>query len=225
MIDLVLFGIGVCGQALSVYLTRTPRYRLLGFTVDEAFLPEDGRCLGLPVVPLGDVTRVFPPETCRMLVAMGYQDMNAARQAVCDRVRAMGDALASYVDPSATVFPSVVIGDNSIVLDHSGLQPGVRIGDGVCIAPGVQVGHHSQVASYYWLAPGCLVGGGSLIGERSFVGLGARIGHNVRLGRENFLGAAAVVTRSSDDGAVFVVPDTPRHRLTSRRFVKLARFV
>lgn len=222
--DLVVFGIGKTGQTLHDYLSRDPRYRLLGFTADDAFVPEDGRFQGLPVVPFSKVAQVFPPSACRMLVAVGYHDLNAAREAICDRARAQGYALESYVDPSVTLFDSVRLGDNCIVLEHAVLQPGVGLGDGVCLFPGVVVAHHSQVEGYCWLASGCVVGGNSLVGARTFAGIGACIGHNIRLGRENFLGAAAVVTQNTDDGAVFVVSNTPRHRLTSRQFLKLTHF-
>jgi sugar O-acyltransferase (sialic acid O-acetyltransferase NeuD family) len=222
--DVVLFGIGEIGYTLHGYLSRDPRYRLLGFTADDAFVPGDGRFLGLPVVPFSGLARVFPPSGCRLLVAVGYHDLNAAREAICDRARAQGYALESYVDPSTTIFDSVCLGDNCIVLDHVVLQPGVRLGDGACLFPGVVVAHHSQVEPYCWLASGCVVGGNSVVGARTFAGIGACIGHNIRLGRENFLGASAVVTKSTEDGAVFVVANTPRHRLNSRQFIKLTNF-
>lgn len=224
MRDVVLFGVGTGGQTVYGYLARDPRYRVVGFTVDEAFLPEERRCLGLPVVPFPAVAQVFPPSDCRMMVAVGFQEMNTVREAICHRARGLGYRLESYVDPRASVFDSVRIGDNCLVLEHTVLQPDVRIGDGTCIGTGVLVAHQTEVGPYCWLAPGCVLGGNSVVGARTFVGIRACIGHNIRMGRENFLGAAAVVTQDTDDGAVFVVPNTPRHRLGSRQFIKRVHF-
>jgi sugar O-acyltransferase (sialic acid O-acetyltransferase NeuD family) len=221
--ELVLFGTGKIGQVLHAYLARDSRFRLAGFTVQDEYLSGDSY-LGLPACPFSKVREVFPPERFGMLVAMGYHDLNSRRADICGQAKALGYQLESYVDPDATVFDSVQVGENCIVLDKAIIQPYACIGDGTCVFSGAVVAHHTRVGAYCWITSGSVLGGNSAVGDFTFIGLGAVIGHNISVGRRNFLGAGALVTRSTQDNEVYVTQATPKYRLTSEQFQRFTQF-
>jgi hypothetical protein len=51
----------------------------------------------------------------------------------------------------------------------------------------------------------------------------AAIGHGISIGARTIVGAGAILTHDTDDDGVYVVPDTERLRLDSRRFSKITR--
>ncbi len=149
--------------------------------------------------------------------------MNSVRAAKFAEAKAKGYRLESYVSSRAFAGDWLEMGENCIVLDDVGIEPGARIGNGVALWSGVTVGHHARVDSHCWLAAGSTVGGSAVLGERCFVGLGATIGHDVTLGTDCLLGAGSMVSKSAGDGSVFIERDTTLFRLDSKRFMKISK--
>ncbi len=222
MSDVVIFGAGMIAEVVHNCLTRDGTHRVVAFTVDREFMSEPEK-LGLPVVPFDEVADRFPCDRHRAMVAIGYHDLNALRASRCQAMKDMGYRLISH-GGGDDGRDDVALGENAFVMDHRSLQPGVSIGDDTFVWSGATVGHHSTIGAHCWITTGAVVGGGVRMGERCFIGLGAVIGHQVTVGEACFLGAGGRITKDAADGAVFVVPDTERHRLTSAQFLRISRF-
>jgi len=223
MKPLVIFGTGKISDVAFHHFRRDAAYEVVGFTCDERWLPADGRHQGLPAVGFDAVERAFPPGQVEMFVAVGYQDLNALRRDRCAQARARGYRLASYVSARADQGPWLAIGDNCLILDSVGIQPGVRIGNNVSIWNSALIGHHSTIADDCWIAAGATLGGAVSLGAGSFVGLGATIGGEIAIGERCFVGAGTLVTKPADAGSVFVAPDTAKFRLDSGGFLRITR--
>jgi sugar O-acyltransferase (sialic acid O-acetyltransferase NeuD family) len=223
MQKLVIFGTGKVADALHRYIAYDRAYEVVGFTSDAAYLPPDGQFHQLKTVAFEHVEEVFPPERCAMLIAVGYQELNALRAARFDEARSKGYQLPGYVNSRAYTGDWLELGANCIILDHVSIEPGAKLGDDVVIFSNVTVGHHASVGDHCWLAANAVLGGHASVGARSFVGLGATVGHEAALGDETFLGAGAVVTRCSGNGGVFIDRDTNLYRLDSKRFLQISK--
>lgn len=223
MQQLVIFGTGKVADAVHRYIAYDRAYDVVGFTCDAAYLPADGQFHGLRTVAFDRVEERFPPERCAMLIAVGYQELNAFRASKFDEARAKGYKLPGYVNSGAFAGDWLDMGANCIILDHVSIEPGAKLGDDVVIFSNVTVGHHATVGDHCWLAANSVLGGNASVGARSFLGLGATVGHEAALGQETFLGAGAVVTRCNGDGAVFIDKDTSLYRLDSKRFLQISK--
>ncbi len=227
MKPLVIFGIGKISEVAFNHFKRDSDYEVVGFTCDEQWLPADSptgvRHMGLPVHGFAGIERTFPPDTVSMFIGVGYQELNEVRKNKCAQARAKGYRLASYVSSRADQGPWLEIGDNCLILDSVGIQPGVKIGNNVSIWNSSLIGHHSTVGDNCWIAAGATLGGVVNLGASCFVGLGATIGGEVGIGERCFIGAGALVTKPADAGSVFVERDTEKFRLDSDGFLRITK--
>ena len=156
-----------------------------------------------------------------MFVAIGYHELNAVRARKCQEAKAKGYTLISYVSPRADHGPWLEVGENCLILDGVGIQPGVRIGNNVSLWNNALIGHHSVVQDHCWIAAGATLGGLVTLGERCFVGLNATIGGELSVGADCFLGAATLVVKSAPPRSVFIARGTDKFRLESGDFIRI----
>jgi hypothetical protein len=125
---LIIFGVGKIADVAYHHFLRDGGYEVVGFTCDAAWLPPSGTHYGLPVVAFEDVERHYPPESVALFAALGYHELNSVRAQKCATAKAKGYTLASYVSPRADLGPWVEVGENCLILDGVGIQPGATIG-------------------------------------------------------------------------------------------------
>lgn len=223
MAKLVIFGVGKIAEVVFRHLRFESEHEIAAFACDAAFLPADQRFLGLPVVPFEEVESIFPPDRHAMFVAVGYHELNALRARKYAEAKAKGYTLISHVSPRAHVGDWLEMGDNCLVLDHVGVEPGARLGSNVALWSGVVVGHHAVIGDHCWLAANATIGGGAVLEPFAFVGLGAVVGHDVVIGEKTLIGGGALATKSAAPGGVYIRRETERFRLDSARFLKISK--
>ncbi|MBO4643362.1 MAG: acetyltransferase [Alphaproteobacteria bacterium] len=220
---IVIFGISKISEVVYTYIKDTKMFEVAAFCVDKEYLTDKEK-FGLPVVDFSDVERSFPPSEYGMLIAIGYHKMNTVRAQKCRDAKEKGYKLVSYVHPRADVASTASIGENCIILNNVSVEPFVKIGDNVCLYCNSTVAHHTVVHDNVWVTSGTVIGGNTDVGENCFLGINSTIGHNIKVGRHNFIGAGAVVTKDTADKSVFIIPDTPKYRLDTDRFMRLFKF-
>lgn len=209
------------------HMLRDAAYDIVAFTLDSKWL-ETGeaslaKSVNLPVVAFEEIERHYPPDRYAMFIAIGYHDLNRVRAEKCAAAKAKGYELVSYVSNRADCGPWLNIGENCLILDGVGIQPGAAIGHNVWLWNNCLVGHHASVGNHCWLAAGTTIGGKALIQEHSFFGLGATIGGDITIGADSFVGAGTLVTKNAAAKSVFVQRDTDLYRLDSQSFLRLTR--
>ena len=220
MTKVVLFGEGKIAEEIFVYFTNDSEYDVAAFTVDEAYLRKES-LFGKPIVPFERIVESHPPDQYKMFVALGYQDLNRLRQRKYEEAKAKGYELVSYVCSKAANIGNVKIGENSLVLEHSTIQPLSKVGSNVFIWSGNHLGHHAEIKDHTYVCGHVVISGDVVVGRNCFLGVNATIGHNVILGEKCIVGAGAVITKNAEDGSVFVQPPTPPFRLDSEHFMKI----
>ncbi len=227
MKPLIIFGLGKIADVAYHHIVRDKAYQVVAFTCDSKWLPAssepDRTHLGHPVVPFEDIERRYPPESVSMFVAIGYHELNAVRAMKCEEAKAKGYTLISYISPRADHGQWLDAGENCLILDGVGIQPGVKIGNNVSLWNNVLIGHHSIIHDHCWIAAGATLGGVVTLGARSFVGLNATIGGELSIGADCFLGAATLVVKSAPPRSVFIAPGTDKFRLESDAFIRMTR--
>lgn len=221
--DIIIFGISKVAEVVYTYIKDDKNLNVACFCVDKEYLQETEK-FGLPVADFENIENKFPPDKFKMLVAIGYHDMNKIREQKCKQAKEKGYELISYINKNADIASNVEIGENCIVLDNVSVEPFVKLGNNVCLYCNSTIAHHSEIQDNVWVTSGTVVGGNSIVGKNSFLGINSTIGHNIKIGEENFIGAGAIVTKNTDDKSVFVIPDTPKYRLNTDQFMKLCKF-
>lgn len=216
---LIIFGGGKIAEAVTYYFNRDSDYQIEAYVVDDIYAKTEVY-LGKPLIKLSIVTQCYPADRFEVFVATGYQGINQLRTAKYEYFKQNGYSFASYVSP--LVIGNFSVGENTIIMDNSMIQPCVTFGNNVFVWSGAMVGHHAVIEDNCWLTGGCMIGGLTKVGRNTFVGLGAMAGHEVNIGEKCMLGAATLTTKSIGDGVVLIAPPTEPHRLNSDQFTRMS---
>lgn len=199
--QLVIFGSAEMAELAMYYFSNDSDYRVVAFTVDDAFVDGD-HFQGLPLVPFSQVAERFPPVANEMHVALSYGKLNRLRQEKYEQAKAVGYTLASYVCSKSATWPDLIIGDNCFILENQTIQPIVRIGNNVMIWSGNHLGHGSVIGDHTYIASHVVISGHCKIGMRCFFGVNATVHDFCIIGNDCFIAMDASVTRDLSDGAV-----------------------
>lgn len=224
MTPIILFGCGKIADVAISMLQCLPQYCLTGFTCEQTYLP-GSQHYDLPVYPFEQLPQHCPPQTVKLFIAIGYQDLNQQRQRIFSRVKQLGYTCVNLLHPTAVIAADVQLGENILVCEHASVQAGVRLEDNVMLWPNVTVGHHSHMHAHSWLAAGVTIAGSSDLGQKCFCGVNSTVGHNIQIGAHSILGAGSVVTKSAADNSVFIQADTAQYRLDSQHFLQLSSMI
>ena len=209
-LPVVVFG-NLRSASLARYcLEHDSPLRVVAFAVDAAYATTPTYD-GLPLLAFEHLERVHPPDSCRLLIPMGYHRINGIRRERFESARTRGYGFVSYVSSRASVWPDLAIGENVLIYEHAIVQPFVRIGDNCIIRSGAHLSHHCEVADHAFVAAEVATGGSVSIGEQGFVGVGAVVRDGVRIAERSFIGAGAVVLGDTEADGVYV--GNPARRL------------
>lgn len=221
MSRVVVFGAGDFARVAAHYLAVDSPHEVVAFTVHERHLPQPATLRGLPVTVFERLHESHPPQDCVVFVAIGFSRVNAARAEVVAECRERGYGLISYVNSRATHWGETALGYNTFVFEHNVIQPFVAIGDDVILWSGNHIGHDVTIGDHVFVASHAVISGNCTIGDYCFVGVNATIRDGVTIAPRCVIGAGAVIMRDTDEGDVFVVPNT---RLLPKRSWELEGF-
>jgi len=86
------------------------------------------------------------------------------------------------IHPSAVISNDAHVGDGSVVLAGTAIQPQVKIGRHVYISTVSTLGHDTIVEDFVSTNPGVQVGGQTILGIGSFIGIGATVLPRIQIG-------------------------------------------
>jgi sugar O-acyltransferase (sialic acid O-acetyltransferase NeuD family) len=201
--DVVIFGVAEQSSVTWQLLSQTGRYRVVGFTVDAAYRTMD-LLHGLPVADFEQVESVFPAAACRMIVPLGWKEMNRMRMRKVAEARAKGYELLPFVADGAIVSPDLVLRPNTIIQPGAVVAPFASIGENCSIRFGSIVSHHASVGDHCLVATGATISGNARIGERSVLGVGSVVRDGITVAPGCFIGAGAVVVADTQENGVYL---------------------
>lgn len=223
--DIIIFGISKVAEIVysCILDDRNSEWNPVAFTVDKEYLIDKEK-FGLPIVSFQDVEEIYAPKKYKMIIAMGYHDMNRVRAQKCIEAEKRGYELVSFIHSGADISNMVSIGKNTIILNNVSVGPFSKIGNNVCIYNNATISHHTIIEDNVWVTSGSVVGGNSSVGANCFLGINSTIAHNIHIGNNNFIGTNAVITKNTEKDSVYIVPDTSKYRLTTDQFIRMFQF-
>jgi len=218
--EIIIFGAGEIAELADFYFTHDSEFKVVGFTVDEAYIKGKEFC-GRGVVPFERIAETYPPERFGIFVAVSYAKLNAVRAEKVIAARAMGYRLVSYLSSRATVFPGFELKENCFILEDNTIQPFAQIGANVTLWSGNHIGHHSIIEDDVFIASHVVVSGGVRIGQGSFVGVNVTLRDHVNIGKQCMLGAGALVLEDLPDFSVVAPRGSERSPIPSTRLRRI----
>jgi sugar O-acyltransferase (sialic acid O-acetyltransferase NeuD family) len=177
------------------------------FAVDRTHIT-DPEFEGLPVLPFEDLAELRPPDTHDMFVAVSYRGINTVRAEICERAKAAGYKLISYLSSKATHWGDTAIGENCFIFEDNTLQPFVTIGDDVIMWSGNHIGHHATIEDHCFITSHVVVSGLVTVGAYTFIGVNATVRDGISIGRSNVIGSGSLIMKSTGDYELYVAPRT-----------------
>ena len=202
MAEVVIFGASMAAEVARTYLEAHTEHRIVGFTVDAAYMTSDRFC-DLPVVPWDEIDRVFPPDRVELLGPVSYQRMNQIRRDRFLEGKARGYRYTSFVHPDCRVYADE-IGEHCFILGQTVIEPRARIGSNVIIWGGCYIAHHCVIGDHTFLSGQVGVAGGTHIGECCFLGGKVGVAERLVIGDRCLLSFGTNVTTNLPPGSVVV---------------------
>ncbi len=204
---LVVFGTGDIAQLAKYYFDIDSDYEVVAFTVDKQYCTQD-TFENLPLIPFDEIANHFDPENFEMFIALSYAQMNTLRQAKYLEAKKMNYKIASYISSKCSYLSQFPAGENAFILEDNTIQPYVTIADNVTLWSGNHIGHHSIIKSHNFVSSHVVISGHCIIESNCFLGVNATIGHQVTIAKGTLLGAGSVVTKDTDEDAIYVPSKT-----------------
>jgi sugar O-acyltransferase (sialic acid O-acetyltransferase NeuD family) len=143
-------------------------------------------------------------ETFSVIIGIGD---NHCRREIKKTLESAGICFGTAIHPSAQLGSDVNIGEGTVIVAGSVINPCVRIGCHCIVNTAVTIGHDSIIGDFVHLSPGAHLGGGVQVDHSSWIGLGASIINNIYIAEHAIIGAGSVVIRNVD--AYTVVAGNP----------------
>lgn len=219
MRKILLAGNAITAEILLAYLRHDERYEVVGLTVDDEFVGK-GDMDSPHTVGLSAAATAFSPRSHRVIMAMGYNDLNRSREAMFERLKAMGYGVETYIHPHARVYSDHPVGEGSVVLPGAVIEPHARVGANTMVWSNVTLAHHSSVGDHCWVAAGTVISGKAKVHRNTFLGVSCTVVNAVTVGEFNLVGAGALITRDTKANSVHLARSAEPFRYSSEDYVK-----
>jgi len=219
MKKVILAGNAVTAEILNSYLEKDKRYEVIALTVDDEFAEQAG-IKGLESVPLSLLAAAHKPYDCVVIMAMGYNDLNQARESLFLRLKGMGYQIETYVHPDAHIFTQYPLGEGSIILPSAVIEPHVRVAENTMIWCNATLAHHSCVDEHCWVASGAVISGKAYVKHNSFIGVNATVVNEVVIAENNIIGGGALITKNTKENTVHLARSGEELRFSSQEYDK-----
>jgi sugar O-acyltransferase (sialic acid O-acetyltransferase NeuD family) len=217
---LVIAGDSSFAEVACVMFAARGQFEVCAFAVHAAYRRRE-TLLGRPIHSIEEIARVCPPDEHDVFVALTYRELNRARARICAEMQSKGYELATYVSPNAFVWRDTPIGKNCFIFENNVIQPFCEIGDNVILWSGNHIGHHSVVEDNVFLASHIVISGHCRVGRNSFIGVNATVADSVRIAQDNWIGPGSLITKDTEEGAMYRTESTARSTVGSLRFFRV----
>jgi sugar O-acyltransferase (sialic acid O-acetyltransferase NeuD family) len=210
----IIFGTRDYAELAHYYLTKDSPHKVVAFSVDKKYVPDEKKFIDLPVIPFEEIEEKYPAAEFSFFAPMSPQKMNTLREETYYRIKSKGYKLISYISSKATFFENA-IGDNCFILENNTLQPFTKIGNNVILWSGNHIGHHGQIKDHVTFTSHVVMSGHCIIGENSFLGVNATIRDGITIAKGTLVGMAAAITADTEEWGVYV--GNPAKKLNDKK--------
>ena len=196
MTDIVIYGASGHAKVIIDIVEQTGIYNIIGLVDDTG---ASDSLMGYPVAK--DLNTYLEQGVNAGLVAIGD---NWHRSRIVAKIlgKCSGFKFISVLHPLIRKARDVEIGEGTVVMAGSNINPCTRIGSHCIINTGSNIDHDCTIYDYASIAPGATLGGNVVVGEYSAVGLGASVIQKVAIGSHTVIGAGSVVVNNIPEKCV-----------------------
>ena len=219
MKSVIIIGNSITAEVLYNLIKEDDRYKVKCFAVDREFM-SGNKFQGLKVVDINDIPQLFNNTEVKIIIAVGYNNVNQDREVIYSRLRDLNFEIETYIHQDALVHTKD-IGNGCIILPGSVVDPCCKIGENTVIWSNVICAHHTIIEDNCWVASGSILSGQTKIGKNTFICVGAIIVNEVNIGEYNIIGAGSLITKNTGDNEVYLTKAGERIPFDSFNYAKV----
>lgn len=202
--DIIIIGISEYSEYVLKCIQKDEVANVLCFAVNKEYI-RISEYNGFPVVPLEDLGSLYDMKRCKVLLTLGYKQMNKGREQMYNFCKEKGYGIYTYISPRAYIdCEPENIGEGCIIMPRAGVAPCTKIGICNVINSGSGVGHTSTVGDFNWFSGKVSTAGDVTIGSRCFFGMNSLICNNVKIADETLIGVCSYVTKDTKPGLAYM---------------------
>ncbi|MBU2951990.1 NeuD/PglB/VioB family sugar acetyltransferase [Tamlana agarivorans] len=214
----IIIGAGTHGQIYASYLKEAD-VNIVGF-IDDADSFQGKQVNGIDV--LGTYADLFD-EKLKNEITDVYCPIgdNFIRQKYLSTLKTEGYNTPSFIHPTVSIGPDVVLGEANYMLPGNYIMPHTTIGDYFMVNMGTTIGHHNTIGNGVFMSSGVNIGASLKIGNMAYFGIGSTVMTGVEgIGAEALVGAGSVIFKKVPDYAVMA--GNPARMIKSNDKTKVA---
>lgn len=202
MKKVIIFGNGDFARLMKYYIDNDTNWVVECFTVEKEYIKEDN-FMNLPLISFEDIEKKYSPDEFEIILGIGYSHMNKIREKIFFKCKNKGYNISKFIHSTAFV-QTDSIGEGTIILERTLIQPFVTIGLANLIWYNVSVAHDDIIGNFNTLAGSTSLCGFVKIKNNCYLGNRCMVFDNVSLDDYTLVGAGADVKRSTQKYDVIV---------------------
>lgn len=207
----IIIGSGSHGVVIADIILCSNKFKLLGFSErDDVFKSLSSKKrqvtknLWFPIYADSALIQKKCSDN-QMLFVLGMgQELMKVRARIAVQLKENGFSFCSIIHPSSIIANSVTIGNGSVIMAGTVINPFTNLGNHVVINTGATVDHNCQIGDNAFIQPGANLAGNVYVGKNTIIGIGAAIKEGVKIGNNSIIGGGAFVNRDVPDNVVYV---------------------
>lgn len=216
---IIIIGNSITAEIIYQYISKDDRYHIECFCVDKKYL-KNSTLFDKQVIALEDLSDKYSSKEYKILIAMGYKDLNRDRELIFNKIKEKGFEVLTYIHKDAKIYTEYEIGEGSLVLANTVVEPFAKIGKNSFIWANCTIAHHSIVEDNCWIASGTTIAGESKVCSNTFVGVGVTVVNQVRVEIFNIIGANALISSNTKENEVYLARSGEKHRFSADDYAK-----
>jgi acetyltransferase-like isoleucine patch superfamily enzyme len=217
--QVLLFGNSITAEILIDYISQDERYEICGLVVEDEFVDKT-TFSDYEIFSFNQVELKFSPQNYKIIMAVGYHDLNKTRERLFKLLKTKGFYIEPYTHPEAKIYSQFEIGEGSLIMPSAIIEPYVRIAPNSVIWSNVSIAHHSIISENTWIATGAVIAGQVKINKNVFVGVNATIVDKINVGAYSMIGAGALITKDVPAESVMFSRAAEKIRFSSNEYIQ-----
>lgn len=180
--NVLIFGGGGHANVCIDILKQTKTHKIIGVVDDN--IPLHTSILDIPIIGnLMAVDRLVTKGLQNIVLGIGGVLSKGSRKKIFLSLKEKGLYVPNIIHPSASVEPSVELGEGNQIMQGAIIGSNVKIGNNCIINSGSIISHDTIIGDNVHIAPGAIIAGGVTIKEDTIIGMGATIFLGLTIGK------------------------------------------
>ena len=172
--SVLIFGGGGHAKMCIDILKQTNTHTILGIVDDN--IPVNTEVLGIPVLgKVNEIEKLIEKGLQQIILGVGGVLTKGFRKKTFTSLKQSGLQIPNIIHPSASIEPSVILGEGNQIMQGAIVGSNVQIGNNCIINSGSIISHDTIIGNNVHIAPGAIIAGGVVIKTDTTIGMGCTI--------------------------------------------------